>query len=97
MSNYLAIATVTATLQRTLQATVQVDVDGARVTTVRPDSVGSGTPETGVNLYLYNVAHNPAWGNADLRTRNTERDFLKRPLVALDLHYLISCYGNENE
>ncbi|MEP0777105.1 DUF4255 domain-containing protein [Microcoleus sp. ZQ-A2] len=97
MSNYLAIATVTATLQRTLQATVQVDVDGARVTTVRPDSVGSGTPETGVNLYLYNVAHNPAWGNADLRTRNSDREFLKRPLVALDLHYLISCYGNENE
>lgn len=97
MSNYLAIATVTATLQRTLQATVQVDVDGARVTTVRPDSVGSGTPETGVNLYLYNIVHNPAWGNADLRTRNSDREYLKRPLIALDLHYLISCYGNEIE
>lgn len=97
MSNYLAIATVTATLQRTLQATVQVDVDGARVTTVRPDNVGSGTPETGVNLYLYQVVPNPTWGNADLRSRNTEGNFAKRPQVALDLYYLVTCYGNEIE
>ena len=97
MSNYLAIATVTATLQRTLQASVQVDVDGARVTTVRPDNVGSGTPETGVNLYLYQVVPNPAWGNADLRTRNPEGNFAKRPQVALDLYYIATCYGNEIE
>ena len=40
MSNHLAIATVTATLQRILQDTAQVDVEGARVTTVRSDNVG---------------------------------------------------------
>lgn len=97
MSNYLAIATVTATLQKTLQATVQVDVDGARVTTVRPDNVGSGTPETGVNIYLYQVVPNSAWGNADLRHRNTEGNFAKRAQVALDLYYLVTCYGNEIE
>lgn len=97
MSNYLAIATVTAVLQRTLQAIVQVDVDGARVTTLRPDTVGSGTPEAGVNLYLYHVMPNPAWRNTDLRTRFSEGQFAKRPQAALDLYYLLSCYGNEIE
>jgi hypothetical protein len=97
MSNYLAIATVTAVLQRTLQAIVQADVDGARVTTVRPDAVGSGTPEAGVNLYLYHVLPNPAWRNTDLRTRFTDGQFAKRPQAALDLYYLLSCYGNEIE
>ncbi|NJL86318.1 MAG: hypothetical protein HC886_10615 [Leptolyngbyaceae cyanobacterium SM1_1_3] len=52
MSNYLAIATVTATLQRTLQAAVQLDVEGSRVTTVRPSDIGNGTPETGVNVFF---------------------------------------------
>ncbi|CAA9246477.1 Glutamine synthetase adenylyltransferase [uncultured Coleofasciculus sp.] len=97
MSNYLAIATVTAVLQRTLQAIVQVDVDGARVTTLRPDTVGSGTPEAGVNLYLYHVMPNPAWRNTDLRTRFSEGQFAKRPQAALDLYYILSCYGNEIE
>jgi hypothetical protein len=97
MSNYLAIATVTATLQRSLQASVQLDVEGARVTTVRPDGLGGGSPETGVNLYLYNAAPNPAWRNADLRTRFSEGQMAKRPQAALDLYYLISCYGNEIE
>lgn len=97
MSNYLAIATVTAALQRTLQAVVQVDVDGARVTTVRPDNVGSGTPEAGVNLYLYHVIPNVAWRNTDLKTRFSDGNFAKRPQAALDLYYLVTCYGNEVE
>ena len=55
MSNFLAIATVTATLSQVLQVAVGVDVPGAAMTTVRPDSTGSGLPTTGVNLYLYQV------------------------------------------
>jgi hypothetical protein len=47
MSNHLAIATVTATLQRSLQAVVQADVDGARVTTVRPDGGAAAPPKPG--------------------------------------------------
>ena len=97
MSNHLAIATVTATLQRNLQAVVQADVEGARVTTVRPDGNGGGTPETGVNIFLYQVAPNAAWRNADLRTRFANDQMVKRPRAALDLFYLISFYGNETE
>ena len=96
MSNYLAVATVTATLQRILQDTVQIDVEGARVTTVRPDSVGRGIPETGVNIFLYRVA--PVnWLNQDLPGRRSTGELNKRPQIALELNYVITCYGNEVE
>lgn len=97
MSNYLAIATVTATLQRMLQAAVQIDVAGARVTTVRPNESGSGTPEVGVNLYLYQATPNPAWRNADLRTRRPKGDLVKQAQAGLDLHYIMTFYGDEIE
>ncbi len=96
MSNYLAIATVTATLQRILQSAIEADVEGARVTTIRPDGIGRSTPETGVNIYLYKVT--PVnWRNADLPTRRTSGVVVKRPQIALDLNYILTFYGNEVE
>jgi hypothetical protein len=61
MSNYLAIPTVTAALQRVLQEAIQIDIDGTRVTMARPANAGSATPERGVNLYLYQTTPNPIW------------------------------------
>ena len=96
MSNYLAIATVTAALQRILQNSVQTDVEGARVTTVRPDNLGRGIPETGVNIFLYRVA--PLnWLNQDLPGRRSTGELKKRPQIALELNYIMTCYGNEVE
>ncbi|MDA0866343.1 MAG: DUF4255 domain-containing protein, partial [Cyanobacteria bacterium] len=96
MSNHLAIATVTATLQRALQASVQLDVDGARVTTVRPTDIGNGTPETGVNLFLYQIITNAALSNMDSPRFRNKGDFSKRQ-TALELHYMVSVYGDDNE
>jgi hypothetical protein len=96
MSNHLAIATVTATLQRTLQASVQVDVEGVRVTTVRPSDIGNGTPETGVNIFLYQVMTNPALHNVDATPFRSKGNPTKRQ-AALDLYYMLSFYGNDNE
>jgi hypothetical protein len=95
MSNYLSIATVTASLQRLLQSSVQRDMDGARVTTVRPGSVGGGgTPESGVNLFLYQVSRNPALNNADATPGRSKNHPIRRQ-AAIDLFYMVSCYGNE--
>jgi hypothetical protein len=97
MSNYLSIATVTASLQRMLQASVQKDIDGARVTTVRPGSLGGGgTPESGVNLFLYQVSRNTALNNADATPSRSKGNIAKRQ-AAVDLFYMMSCYGNETE
>ncbi|WP_204103418.1 MULTISPECIES: DUF4255 domain-containing protein [Spirulina sp. CCY15215] len=98
MSNHLAIATVTATLQRLLQSAIQGDVEGARVTTVRPDAIGTATPETGVNLYLYHVPTNFIWGNsAEIQRRNRQGLAANKARTALDMHYMISFYGNDAE
>ncbi|MDJ0706122.1 MAG: DUF4255 domain-containing protein [Leptolyngbyaceae cyanobacterium MO_188.B28] len=96
MSNYLAFATVTATLQRNLQAAVQNDVEGARVTTVSPSEIGNGTPETGVNIFLYQVITNPALHNIDATPFRTKGTPVKRQ-SAMDLYYMFSFYGNNNE
>ena len=95
MSNYLAVATVTATLSRALTTAVAADVPGAAVTTLRPDDSTNGTPDTGVNVYLYQVAPNAAWRNTDLPTRRDDGGLLRRPRMALDLLYLMSFYGSE--
>lgn len=97
MSNYLAIATVTATLKQILESNMGFDFPGAVVTTVRPDNVDNTRPNMGVNIFLYQVTPNAALRNADLPTRGHEGAILKRPQVALDLHYLISFYGDENQ
>ena len=97
MSNFLAIATVTATLRDLLQEGVGTDVPVARVTTARPDDTISGTPETRVNIYLYQVTPNAGWRNADVPTRRADGTVVQRPQVALDLHYMISFYGDESQ
>jgi hypothetical protein len=97
MSNFLAIATVTAALSQTLRAAIETDVPGASVTTLRPDTAGGGIPATRVNLYLYQVVPNAAWRNADLPTRQAGGQLAQRPQVALDLHYLLSFYGDEGQ
>lgn len=94
MSNFLAIATVTAALSEFLQAAIGPDVPGAIATTLRPDG-GTGLPPTGVNIFLYQVTPNAAWQNMDLPTRRTGGDLIQRPQAALDLHYLLTFYGIE--
>jgi hypothetical protein len=97
MSNFLAIATVTATLQRALQSVIGVDVPGAKANTARPDAPGAGLPQIGVNIFLYQITPNAALRNADLPTRNAAGQAGQRPVAALDLHYLLTFYGNDGQ
>jgi hypothetical protein len=97
MSNYLAVATVTAALQRVLQSVIETDVPGSKATMVRPDAPGHGVPDVGVNIFLYEVAPNAALRNADLPTRNGNGQAVQRPTAALDLHYLLSFYEKDND
>ncbi|MDX2241490.1 MAG: DUF4255 domain-containing protein [Leptolyngbyaceae cyanobacterium bins.302] len=97
MSNYLAIATVTAALRQILQEGIQNDIQEAVVTTVRPDSLGAVNQTAGINIYLYHATPNPAWRNADLRTNRPKGSLTKHGQAALDLHYLLTFYGNEQE
>lgn len=97
MSNFLAIATVTAGLQRVLEAAVSVDVPGATVTTERPETRQGNAGTAGVNVFLYETIPNGAHRNADVPTRDGGGQVLVRPTAALDLHYLLSFYGSEKD
>jgi len=96
MSNFLAIATVTAVLSDLLHATVPNDVSGAVVTTLRPDG-NSGLTGAGVNIFLYQVTPNASWQNNDLPTRRGAGDLIQKPTAAIDLHYLLTFHGDDSK
>jgi hypothetical protein len=97
MSNYLAIAAVTAALRQILQTPAHNAVSGAHVGFNRPDGKESGEKGPRVNLYLYRVTPNAAYRNVDLPTRRADGTLVKTPLTALDLHYLFSFHGSDEK
>ncbi|MGH7525497.1 MAG: DUF4255 domain-containing protein [Gemmatimonadales bacterium] len=98
MSNFLAIATVTAALKRLLQAAASQAVTGAVVRTGRPEAPANGGVVTaGIDLYLFQVTSNAALANDDLPTRRGDASLIQRPRLALDLHYLLTFRGNETD
>lgn len=96
MSNYLAIATVTATLRNLISQTVQ-NLPGMQsaveVLTGRPEARDNRF--VGVNICLYQTTPNAYLRNQDLATRNPAGDFVQVPVVPVNLHYLITFYGKE--
>jgi hypothetical protein len=98
MSNFLAIATVTTTLALEVVRQAAMDaVSAATVTMVRPDGTDNTTAGARVNIYLYQVTSNAAWRNNDLPTRNSDGQLIQRPCVAVDLHYLLTFYGDDGQ
>ncbi|MBD0372204.1 MAG: DUF4255 domain-containing protein [Pyrinomonadaceae bacterium] len=90
MSKSQAIAAVTAVLAHIIGKST----NGASVELGRPTSP-QGAMARKVNIYLYQVTPNAAWRNEDLVTRDSDGTLRKRPQIALDLHYLLSFYGDE--
>jgi hypothetical protein len=97
VSNFLAVATVSAALRQVISDAVTADVPSAetKVTHVRPGGENPGTPATGVNVYLYAVTPNGALRNADLPSRRGDGTPIRRPEAAIDLHYLLTFYGDD--
>jgi hypothetical protein len=95
MSNFLSVAVVTAALQEMIQEALQETVPGAtvRVGPPRPPAPSAG-PE--VSLYLYQLSPNASLRNRDLPTRRADGALVQRPSVAVDLHYLISFFGEQD-
>lgn len=103
MSNVLAIAAVTSTIRHVLHESLSWQPDpvgGADVTTLHPshlavDDDAPGSDSAGLNVYLYQVTPNHAWNLSDLPTRSSSGVLTHRPVAALDLHYLVTAYGDE--
>ncbi|WP_411137499.1 DUF4255 domain-containing protein [Streptomyces sp. C10] len=96
MSNALAVATVTQALALLIEHHLHPEIDMAvSVETRKPPSDPPTEPT--ITVFLYQVSHNPSMRNSDLVTRASDGTLLKRPAAALDLHFLISAYGEETE
>jgi hypothetical protein len=91
MSKSQAIAAVTAVLAHSVGQSANADVHVSRPQA--PDAPDNAA--RAVNIYLYQVTPNAAWRNEDLPTRDSDGNLKTRPQVALDLHYLLSFYGDE--
>ncbi len=91
MSNFLAPATVTAVLEQRLQAALDRDLPGATAAAGSPRT--DGDQRAGVVIFLVRIEPNAALETRDLPTRSSDGTLRCRPEVALDLDYLMLCYG----
>jgi hypothetical protein len=94
MSNYLAVAAVTSTLSQWLSEKATGVLNGAKTTIGRPKD----DLKLGINIFLYQVMHNPDHRNDDLPTRRAgDTTLSERPKAVLDLYYLFTFYGSEQD
>ncbi|MDP8993240.1 MAG: Pvc16 family protein [Actinomycetota bacterium] len=91
-----AIAAVTASMIQLLGRVIEdEDLGGAKVEYKRPSEL----PASGriLNLYLFGVAPNPAYRNADLPFRDSNGARVGQPVLALNLSYLLTAMGDRND
>ena len=99
MSSPLAIAAVTAVLKDLLNEGLINNNDLApvgtfSVTALPPDRITTGeTEDNRLNLFLYQVTPNQGWSNANLASHNAAGERIANPPLALDLHYMLTAYG----
>ncbi|HEY1426210.1 MAG TPA: DUF4255 domain-containing protein [Caulobacteraceae bacterium] len=98
MSNSQAIAAVTATLQSILQNGVvsEQDLNDTHVTILPLDKARAANTNNQLNLFLYLVARNPAWVNADM-PRQVQPGETAVPPLPLNLYYLLTAFGRDDD
>jgi hypothetical protein len=95
MSNFTAIAMVTAALSRRIEDAVAALIPGATATAMRPGAAVAETSPPHVNIFLYNLVPNGSLRNTAEPSRRSDGSLLRRPCAALDLHYLLTFVGDE--
>ena len=101
MSSPLAIGAVSAVLRNLLDdglVEAGAAIGGAvHVSAVAPDTIklGNNDDPPRLNLFLYQVTPNQGWRNAALPSRSAvSGERLTNAPLALDLHYVLTAYGN---
>lgn len=100
MNSALVIASVTAALKNLLnngliQEFSGINVGDVTVSTLPPDRVASGAEEhTQLNLYLYRVTPNSSWRRSNTMAMHVASE--SGSFLALDLHYLLTAYGEHD-
>ena len=99
MSNAIAIAAVTTTLQAILTNGIQgdhnFDLGDTQVTTLPLDKARTGTKNQ-LNLFLYQTLPNAAWRNRDM-PRQVQPGETGMPPLPLNLYYLLTAFGRADD
>ena len=99
MTDPRAIAAVTCSVRKTLETRMNEDFpafNAVEVLARAPERILADDADLDahkLNLFLYRVAPNAALANADLPTRRPDGSNGNQPVLALDLHYLLTAYG----
>jgi Pvc16 N-terminal domain len=101
VSNPLAIAATTLTLQAILQSGVvndpsDTDLTDTTVTILPPDKARGNASANQLNLFLYQILPNAAWRNMNIPNQVAPGETGSPPL-ALTLHYLLTAFGKDND
>ncbi|MBA2812380.1 DUF4255 domain-containing protein [Streptomyces sp. KM273126] len=97
MSNALAIAHVTQALAVLIESNLggpELDL-AVKMELGKPPTEPPSEPT--ISVFCYQVTPNVSQRGNDLPTRAADGTLRRRPAAALDLHYLISAYGEESE
>ncbi len=95
MSNYLAIATLTAAFGAVISRAMHEIPGLSAAPELRYGRPPADPTFVGANLLLYRTAPSAIRRNEDLATRNAGGQLLRRPTAAVELEYLVSFYGND--
>ncbi|MFF4749622.1 DUF4255 domain-containing protein [Streptomyces sp. NPDC002514] len=96
MSNALVIAHVSQALALLIESHLRPEIDMAVKVEPRKPPADPPTDPT-ISVFLYQVTPNVSRRNDDLPTRAPDGTLVRRAVAALDLHYVISAYGDETE
>ena len=98
MSNFMAVAAVSTTLQSILfnSITADADLNDATVTLLPLDKARGNNNNNQLNLFLYQVGRNAAWSNREMpsQAKPGETGF---PPLPLNLYYLVTAFGRDND
>lgn len=104
MSNALAIAGVTAVLEYCFNQVYQSPgsaLSGVTISALAPDIIqasitAAAGPQLQVNLFMHQVTPNAAWRNVGMPSLGPDGSTrLANQPLALDLHYLLTAYSND--
>lgn len=99
MSSALGIAAVTAVIKDQIHngfidANLSDIMGDITISALPPDkSVNGEADQNTLNIFLYMVAPNKGWQNADYPSRNSLGERVNNPPLAIDLYYLLMAYG----
>jgi hypothetical protein len=102
MSDYLAVAGVSAVLRTLLTSALPNDGPSTilgtspGITSTSPDLIVTGQGEQPqLNIFMYYANFNAALRNLGLPSNNAQGLRISNPPLALNLHYLVSAYGGK--